>query len=133
MGLLEYLFERKNPGPMGSVGVEPPEPSGSHLVLRGVIAAAGVAVWTWFLWSQATTAPGFLFAALASLAYVCIAYYVRPEPDVSNLGLWGTPIDHPFRFSDDVNRMLVFLYVFLWPGRFIAAAVVDVVDALSRL
>ena len=130
MGLLEYLLEHRNPGRIGSVDVEPPEPSGSYLVLRGLVAAAGIAAWTWFLWSQSTTVQGLLLAAAASLAYLFTAFWLRPSPDVSNLGLWGTMIDHPFRFSDDVNRMLMFLHVFLWPGRFIAATVIDVMDVL---
>ena len=130
MGLLEYLVERRNRGPVGSVDVEPPEPSGSYLVLRGLVAAASIAAWTWFLWSQVTTGTGLVLGVALSLAYLYVAYWLRPSPDVNNLGLWGTMIDHPFRFSDDVNRMLMFLYVFLWPGRFIAATVIDVLDSL---
>jgi hypothetical protein len=130
MGLLEYLFEHRNPGPVGSVDVEPPEPSRSNLVLRGLVAAAASVAWTWFLWSHVTTGSALVLASALSLAYLYVAYWLRPSPDVNNLGLWGTMIDHPFRFSDDVNRMLMFLYVFLWPGRFIAATVIDLIDAL---
>lgn len=129
MGLLEFLFEHRNPHPVGTVDVEPPERSGSYLVLRAVIAAATLAGWSWFLWSAASTGTGLLVGVLLSLGYLVAAYWLQPAPEMSNLGLWGTVIDHPFRLSDDLNRMLLFLYAFLWPGRFIAATLIDLIDA----
>jgi len=57
---------------------------------------------------------------------------VRPQPDYSNTGLFGF-IDHPFRWSDDANRFLVFVRVLLFPGRIAAAAIRDVLAiALGR-
>ena len=131
MGLLEFLFEQRNPRPVGTVDVEPPERSGSDLLLRGLIAAVALAAWSWFLWSVSSTGSTLLAGALLSLGYLVASYWLRPAPEMSNLGLWGTVIDHPFRFSDDRNRMLLFLQVFLWPGRFISATVVDIIDALG--
>ena len=74
MGLLEYLLEHRNPGRIGSVDVEPPEPSGSYLVLRGLIAAASIAAWTWFLWSQShnRTGPAACRGRLACLSVYCV-------------------------------------------------------------
>ena len=100
-------------------------------MLRAVIAAAALAGWSWFLWSVSTSAAGLLLGAAASLVYLVAAYWLRPAPEMSNLGLWGTMINHPFRFSDDMNRMLLFLYAFFWPGRFISATMVDVIEVVS--
>ncbi len=127
MGLLGHLFEQRNRHPVGTVDLEPPERSNSDLLVRAVIAAAALAGWSWLLWSISTTTSGLVLGAAFSLAYLVIAYWVRPAPEMSNLGLWGTVIDHPFRFSDDTNRMLLILLVVLWPGRFISATFVDVV------
>ncbi len=120
-----------DPRPVGSVEVDPPERSGSDLLLRGLIAGAALAGWTWFLWSRVTTASGLVAAFVFSAAYLVIAYWLRPAPEMSNLGIWGTMIDHPLRLSDDKNRFLVFLRVLLWPGRFISATVIDLFEALS--
>ena len=90
--LFEWLFERRHPGPVGTVGIDHPEPSR----LRPI---------------------GLLF----------VAYFVNPKPDPSNVGWAGGLIDHPFRWSDDQNRMLLALNVVLLPGRLAVAGVRDVV------
>ncbi|MBL9133391.1 MAG: hypothetical protein JNG86_19425 [Verrucomicrobiaceae bacterium] len=64
-----------------------------------------------------------VFAVL--LFYSCVAYFVHPEPDHSNMGWLGGLMDHPFRFSDDVNRFLLALSILLAPGRFWSESLVD--------
>jgi len=81
---------------------------------RAIVSAAGLALLLTYV-----GIPHGLGATLACLAYVVVGTLLRPEPDLSNVGLLGGLIDHPFRLSDDVNRFLIFLLVFLWPGRVI--------------
>lgn len=66
-----------------------------------------------------------------SAAYLVAAYLLRPSPDYSNIGFLGGLIDHPFRYSDDINRFLMFLLAFLWPGRFVATAIMDIAKRLG--
>lgn len=36
------------------------------------------------------------------------------EPDYNNIGWLGGLIDHPFRFSNDINRNLIFIKSFYY-------------------
>lgn len=54
------------------------------------------------------------------IVYCVIAFFVRPEPDTSNMGWLGGLIDNPFRISDDMNRTILFFKIALLPGLFIA-------------
>lgn len=125
MSLLEWFGESRNPGPVGGVDAETPEPvdlPADLLVLRGAI---GVAVLGVLVFSALTAESRWLGLFLLA-SYLLVAFLLRPRPDENNLGwAWGL-IDHPFRWSDDMNRLLFWLRVVLWPGRFGVAAVRDV-------
>jgi hypothetical protein len=95
--LLEWLFERRKPGPVGRVDGPPERWTGHAGLYRELLA---------------------------------LAYAAAPRPDLSNIGLWGTPINHPFRFTDNINRMQAFFLVILAPGRLVSAGLVDLVFLL---
>jgi hypothetical protein len=134
MGLLEFLFERRNRKPVGDIefaGGKPGNPD--WLPLRVVLSGAALVAffYTTFQWtSDLIVRAEIVFVVLA---YLAAGYWIRPRPDYSNLGIAGTPIDHPFRWSDDANRILVFLLVLFWPGRFIAETGVDIWRFLRSL
>lgn len=44
----------------------------------------------------------------------------------------GGLIDHPFRYSDDINRLLIFLSLLLLPGRMVAMGLIDFARAFRR-
>jgi hypothetical protein len=46
---------------------------------------------------------------------------------MDNLGWLGGLMDDPLHYSDDISRFLLFLLIVLWPGRFLASALVDLV------
>jgi hypothetical protein len=130
MSLFEWLGESVNRGPMGTIETGAPEsPSLSRglMLLRGVVGvamlSAGVAA------GIATGDPGPWLSLLG--IYLLVSYSMRPAPDYSNVGWLGGLVDHPFRWSDDVNRILIFFLIILWPGRFAVAATRDGVRALT--
>ena len=125
MGLFEFLGERHNPGPVGGLEVRPPDRAGNAPALRAVIAVTLLGGWLVLLWRWTSSTETFVAGIGVSVGYLIVAYFVRPTPNYSNVGLLGGLIDHPFRFSDDVNRFLIFLQALLWPGRFISAAIID--------
>jgi hypothetical protein len=67
-----------------------------------------------------------------TLIYAAVGYLVRPEPNFDNTGIAGGLIDHPGRYSDDINRELIGANVLLGPGRFIAESLVDFVLLWQR-
>ncbi len=129
MSLFEWMAESHNPGPQGSLGLEGASrrPPRGDVVPRFVFALAilGAAGFFLFVTGLAVAYPALTLGLVA--AYLVISYFARPEPDTSNLGWFGGWMDNPFRFSDDVNRTLLFLKIVLLPGRFVSESVVDFV------
>lgn len=126
MSLFEWLFER-TPAPVGTIE-SGPAPS-THwrpgaILARGLIALAlvtgGVA---WLAFSQPFSVT---VTALAGIAFYCfVGYWIHPRPEMSNVGALGGVVDHPFRYTDDLNRMLLLLFILLGPGRFVTVSIRD--------
>jgi hypothetical protein len=107
MSLFEWLGESIDPGSVGEVrfgrGGRPGR-ANWVIIVRFVIAA--VIVRAYFRatlemidvsWAEGGVLLGF------AAVYLPLAYFIRPEPDLSNLGWFGGLIDNPFRYSDDIN------------------------------
>lgn len=136
MGLFEWWGERIDPGPVGGVDLVGPRPvprsmglvfARFTLSLTSLVAVAVAAM----VVPETTSVDIVLKATSAYATYVVIATLFRPRPDTSNLGLMGGFIDHPFRYSDDLNRGLLTLGILLWPGRIIGEGVVDVFHVIA--
>lgn len=56
--------------------------------------------------------------------YVALGYYVRPEPDMTDLGWFGGLLNDPFRYRDNINRQLLFFQIVLLPGRLLAEGMI---------
>jgi hypothetical protein len=130
MGWFEWVGEMFSPGDRGGVAIRE---SGRVerpvwlvvtrlAVTLAVLGGLGYGVFTHV---APLTAENLALLAAPVFAYCLIAYLVRPVPDMDNLG-WGL-FDDPFQVSDDFNRMLLWLAILLWPGRFIAESLVDAV------
>lgn len=61
--------------------------------------------------------------------WICAAMYVAaaavetPDFDPNEMGLFGTMIDNPFSFEDDINRAKLKLTIFLFPGKIVWATI----------
>lgn len=130
MGLLEFLFERKNPGNVGRIHKNNKPTMYMKLpiliirLIVTVIIVYGLFYITVFNNINLTNIAKFLFFLFI---YCFISYKVAVQPDTSNVGWLGGLIDNPFRYTDDLNRMLVVLFVLLYPGRFISTTVIQTV------
>jgi hypothetical protein len=99
-------------------------------VLASLVLAAGLlGLWLYVLFAVMHAG---LLALVGTAVYLLVAYVVHPHPELANVGWLGGLFDHPFRYSDDVNRLLVFLVVVLWPGRFVAESLVATARLLAR-
>jgi hypothetical protein len=127
MSLLEWIFERRNPGPIGTIEGSAPPPAGRprDIVIRGVIAIA-IAIVVFIGIARLAHTPGDRLAALlAVIVYCLVAYWVAVRPRLDNMGWFGGFVDDPFRWSDDANRTLLFVGVLLGPGRFVTGSLRD--------
>jgi hypothetical protein len=129
MSLLEWLGESYSPEPLGEVeiGGGPRARARWAVVVCFVLAAALLTAWAYvvlYVW-QVRSPEWLAINAGVVLAYLLLGYWVHPAPDMENLGMLGGLFDHPFRYSDDLNRHMLFLLIVLWPGRFISESIMD--------
>ena len=131
MSFMEFWGERVDPGEVGKVefGTEHEVCQCKPLVAaRFVAVVVGLPV----IWAFAIphvpmpTLHAAMLVIGGTLIYVALAYLITPQPDMDNLGWAGGLIDHPWRYSDDLNRGLLGLAIVLGPGRFVAESVLDV-------
>ena len=135
MGLFEIFGESMNPGNVGGIeknkGIKNDQ-SIKRLILRSIVAIGIVIGVYLFIFSEGLDIAGILFYIGVVFIYCVISYLIIPKPDYSNIGWLGGLMDHPFRFSDDLNRMLIFLSAILYPGRFIATTAMSWVLLLKK-
>ncbi len=91
------------------------------------VACVVLAGWFLLLWGVAGLHSEKLAIAVAvTLVYLALGYCVHLEPDYRyDDGLAGVPlINKPFDWTDNINRMQIYLNGLLWPGRFLAESLV---------
>jgi hypothetical protein len=133
MSLFEWLGESLNPGGVGGVGHHENRRTRTRwgAICTGVIAL-GVCLLPFIgVVSQELSLERAGIRLAVESVYLVIAYHLKPEPDTDNLGVFGM-FDHPFRYSDDINRFLLFFLIALFPGRLLSIGLVDFVRAFRR-
>lgn len=135
MGFFEYLFERRNPGKVGDIqrNYQLIEPASIVVtIIKLIISIAMIYGIFYITVMQSFNLINLLIFALVLTGYCIVSYIYIPRPDTSNMGLFGGLIDHPFKFTDDINRGLFGLYIAMYPGRFIATTMVETFMMVKR-
>ena len=95
------------------------------MVWRGCAGLALLGAWVLFMSGQSLDLGAYALAALLTVMYLVVGFFVHPAPEESNMG-WGDGMfDNPFRFSDGFNRFLFASRLVLWPARFVAECLAD--------
>ncbi|WP_025143440.1 hypothetical protein [Pedobacter jeongneungensis] len=134
MSIFEWFFERNNPGPTGTVETY------HHKLYwpRIWILIAGTAALIAFLFFiycvplnrlEAFEIGNACLGTLFSIAYLVASYYIYVKPDYNNMGFLGF-IDNPFKYTDDVNRFMLFFQAILLPGKIISIPIVNMFSLL---
>lgn len=131
MSFYEYWCEQYDPKPVGSVdlNIEHIAQKSLGVILFKVFASAILSAGLFWLPFHYLPLHGWQSIAVAGgimLLYIGVAFFCIPKPDMSNIGYLGGMVDNPFRYSDDMNRGLMFFAALLMPGRFVASTVLDV-------
>ena len=137
VSLFEWLGESANPGPVGSVdvgGQDRSKRSRAVVIVCFLFAVAALAGWVYLVLAvfEVRSVGGLVGIGVATLLYLVLGYFVHPKADTSNLGWLGGTMDHPFRYSDDLNRALLGIMIVLLPGRFVSEGVVDMVRLIVK-
>lgn len=130
MGIIEWLGESYTPGPVGTVDGplrQRVARTRGALILRslGALMFLGLVLAAVVESSGPPTLRTVATTAVLLTAYSLLGYFARPKPDMDNVGLAGGLVDHPFRYSDDLNRTLLFVEVLLFPGQLLAETALD--------
>lgn len=135
MDLFEIIGDAMNPGSVGSIEKNneiQKEINIKILFIKSAISI-GIAVGLFFLiFRDGVHIEGIVFYLGGMFIYCVMSYFIIPKPDYSNIGWLGGLMDHPFKYSDDLNRMLIFLSGVLYPGRFIATTVMSWARLLKK-
>lgn len=133
MSFLEWFLEPANPGPVGKLGINSPEPDDDDkpprkwLIWLAVVIGLlllGVGLY-WVFHNLFYVEAKSIILKLCNLAlYILVGHLVTAKPNYTNVGWLGGVMDNPFRISDDYNRWLVFIEVILLPGKLIAYSLV---------
>ncbi|MBD3724786.1 MAG: hypothetical protein IE891_08420 [Flavobacteriaceae bacterium] len=132
MSLFEWLGEYFNPKNIGEITKETPPRVNKpkfKIYIHFVISILLI-IGYYYLWLNNDTnfnLKKIIIITILLIVYLSITYNYKVKPDYNNIGLFGTPIDHPFRISDDINRFLIFFEIFLFPGRYISTSIVSFV------
>ena len=133
MSFIEWFLEPANPGPVGRIGINSPEPNDDDkpprkwpiwlAVVIGLLLF-GVGLY-WVFYNVFDVEAKSTILRLCNLAlYILTGHFVTAKPNYTNVGWLGGVMDNPFRISDDYNRWLVFIEVILLPGKLIAYSLV---------
>lgn len=110
-------------------GLEPEEGPGKPpliLIVLGLVFSVGLIVGPYVALTQNfPDLPGWIHLTywLTMVTYLFFAATVTPSYDTSNMGLFGTTIDNPFSWEDDMNRAGMTMAVLLLPGKAVAWSV----------
>lgn len=130
MSFYEWWGESVDPGKVGKVGLATEHEACTCrplVIARFLFVVIAVPV-AWCLivpYVPLPTVQAAVLVAGITLIYVAASYFIDPQPDTDNVGWAGGLIDHPWRYSDDLNRLLVMFRVLLGPGRFVAESILD--------
>ncbi|MBN7772304.1 hypothetical protein [Clostridium aminobutyricum] len=130
MGLIEFIGELINPGEIGTIE-KTKRGKGERLdtlIVKTIVSIVIVTVIYYLVFGISFHFKEFITFVSVMAVYSAAGYFISPKPDYSNVGWLGGIFDNPFRFSDDINRMLIFVMVILMPGRLISTTVLSWID-----
>lgn len=127
MGLIEFIGELIRPGKIGTVDItkRKKEKHLGMLIAKTILSIAIVTVVYYLIYGISFHITEVLLFITVMALYSAAGYFILPKPDYSNMGWFGGIFDNPFKISDDINRMLVFVMIILMPGRLISTTVLS--------
>ena len=129
MSIFEWFFEKDNPGPTGSIETYHHKLYWPRIwiIIAGIAALAVVIFFIYYVpfnrfknFEMGEACVAILFG----LAYLVTSYYIYIKPDYDNMGFLGF-INNPFKYTDDVNRFMIFFQAVLLPGKIISIPIVN--------
>lgn len=134
MVLMELIGELMNPGKIGTVNItkNKKEKRMCVLIVKSIVSIIIITIIYYLNFNVSFHIKDILLFIAAMVVYSSIGYFILPKPDYTNVGWLGGILNNPFRISDNVNRLLVFVMVLLIPGRLISTTILSWVDLFKN-
>jgi hypothetical protein len=134
MGLIEIIGELIRPGKVGTVDItkRKREKHIGWLIVKTILSIAIVTVLYYLIYGKSFHTKELLLYITIMAVYSAAGYFILPKPDYTNIGWLGGIFDNPFKISDDINRMLIFVMILLMPGRLISTTVLSWIDLFKK-
>lgn len=134
MGLIEVIGELINPGKIGTVDITKRKKDKriGIVIIKTILSIAFVTILYYMIFGKSIHINELLIYLVIMAVYSIVGYFIMPKPDYSNVGWFGGVFDNPFKISDDVNRMLVFIMIMLMPGRLISTTVISWINLFKK-
>lgn len=134
MSIWEWLFERNNPGPTGTISNSDASPTNVNAwvtIITGCLSIVALSFVSWhFIIADSHKYQfwDYILRPLSLCIYLIVCANISVSPAYNNMGYLGF-INNPFRYTDNVNRALFFIMIALLPGKLIIIPLVS----LSKL
>lgn len=137
MSLFEWFGESYFPGEIGTVEKRSSwtrKTPRYKVIINFVVSIAMIAGLFYLIFegSDEMSIQKFIIISVLFIVYCLASFVINPKPDYKNIGIGGTPIDHPFRISDDINRFLMIMKAMLWPGFYITRSFIELVVLIKH-
>lgn len=135
MTLLEFLGEIFYPGDIASAEFDDHKtyrPKNYIILILGIISI-GILItsFIFILIKVSSYINLILYFSLIAL-YLLIAFNFKMNIPMNNIGLFGTPINNPFRISDNLNRLALLIEFIFIPGKIISVSIANFTYLIKR-
>lgn len=129
MGIFEIIGELINPGPIGKMDFNEKgcEIRQRFILIRFIISLIIIGTIENKIVSQMDSFNDFVYflrSNMILIIYFLLAAKIRIKPEFENLGWLPFIINNPFKYSDNVNRVLVILNILFMPGKYITTSII---------
>jgi len=136
MSLLEFLGETFSPGDMAHPETDEPatrkRPRNFIVLIFGISAVTVVITSLVYIVLYSTSMIGLFLYIIFLILYLLVAYRFKLNIPMNNIGIFGLPIDNPFRISDDFNRLAIVIAILFVPGKIISVWLANFLYLLKR-
>jgi len=137
MNIFEWLIERRKPNAVGKLSTDDlDEYTNSDIsffwqIIIIILGVCGIGFIIWLVFIENSIADSWQLL-IGIVVYLFVARFITAKPNMRNLGLFGGLMNHPFRYTDNLNRMLFFIQTILMPGKIIIASIYILLKYLKR-
>lgn len=130
MGILEIIGELIKPGKIGGINFNKKGLKNNQklIIIRFIISLTTILLFEYLILIKNDHYYDFRYMLKVNvflIIYLIFSYKIKIKPNYGNLGWVPFLINNPFKFSDNINRLLVIINILMVPGKYISRNIRD--------